>query len=516
MASPVKTKWFRFYVAHEVLVGNTVAMLLGDWMTNLLFVDRFTSPPAHVQSAIEILDISYALVCALVLSALIIWYEIPIRQCLKAISAGGRPEPATLETARRRVINEPYLICMADAMAWLLGTVLFWLMGSTTGFLVNIGSGLLTVTLAFFWLEHSFQHTRIPIFFPGGDLSAVKGARSMNLRGRILALVFAASLVPLSFILITVSRFRQMRIMDEMPLLSLVLHLEMTIVLESLVFMGIAVLLSLLVVHHLTKPLKELIQTMDHMKKGGFSQKAQVYTNDEIGLAAEALNAMGTGLQEREFIKDTFGKYVDRQIRDEILLGRVSLDGERKEATILFSDLRNFTPLVAVTPPKELIFMLNAYLDEMARAIDGNGGLILQFIGDEIEAVFGAPVAMEGHERAAVEAALEMRQRLARLNREFESKGLPALSHGIGIHTGPVLAARIGSADRSAYSLIGDTVNTASRIQELNKNFSTDILVSEQMHRLLRNRYDLTPMPGIRVQGKTSPVHTFTVNIPLT
>ncbi len=153
--------------------------------------------------------------------------------------------------------------------------------------------------------------------------------------------------------------------------------------------------------------------------------------------------------------------------------------------------------------------MLNSYLNEMADIIDQNGGLILQFIGDEVEAVFGAPVARQGHELAAVKTALEMRERLALINQEFEAKGIAPLSHGVGIHTGPVLAANIGSADRSAYSLIGDTVNMASRIQGLTKEFKTDILVSEQMNKILRNKFDFSPMPEVQVKGKDEPIQVY-------
>ncbi|MBU0970897.1 MAG: adenylate/guanylate cyclase domain-containing protein, partial [Proteobacteria bacterium] len=217
------------------------------------------------------------------------------------------------------------------------------------------------------------------------------------------------------------------------------------------------------------------------------------------------------GLRERELIKDVFGKYVDSKIRDEILSGRVHLDGELKQATILFADLRNFTPLVAITPPKELIYVLNAYFQEMAEAIKENHGLILQFIGDEVEAVFGAPIYQAGHELCAVKAALAMRHRLVRLNYRLAKEGIAPIAHGVGIHTGPVLAANIGTQDRSAYSLIGDTVNLASRIQDLTKELHTDILVSEAVQCLLVEEYEFCPMPEIRVKGKADPIRVFSV-----
>ncbi|MCG8633061.1 MAG: hypothetical protein MI863_04490 [Desulfobacterales bacterium] len=507
----IKNKFYKFYVANEVIIGNTFALLVGDWMTNIFFDNRVGDAPEEVLIMVYYLDLSYGAVMTVIMSVLIVLYERSIRQCLTAFHRSEPADPGLLEKARRRVLNEPYFIVIMDIIVWLLGSFLFWAVGTPGGIWVGLGSGLITVTLAFFWVEHVSQHTRIPLFFPKGDLSTVQGVKSISLRVRFTSLIFAVSIVPLAFIHITIHRFRQMQMMDEMSLLDLVQRLDDTIIRESAVFMVVAVAFSFLVLHHLKRPVAEIIRVMAHVKKGDFSQKAQVLTNDEIGFAGEMLNAMNQGLVERELIKDTFGKYVDRRIRDEILSGKVPLDGERKEATILFADLRNFTPLVAVTPAKELIYMLNSYFNEISRAIDRNDGLILQFIGDEVEAVFGAPVAREGHEADAVKTALEMRGRLELLNKRFEVRGMPPIAHGVGIHTGPVLAANIGSAYRSAYSLIGDTVNMASRIQGLTKEFRTDILVSEEMQARLKNRYDFIPMPETSVKGKSDPVRVYSL-----
>lgn len=507
----IKNKLYRFYVANEVLFGNTLALILGDWMTNIFFRNRAGDASEELLARFFYLDISYGAACALILSGLTVWYEQSIRKCLTNFHLGRPVDPGILEKARRRVLNAPYFIVIIDAVAWALGSFLFWKAGSPGGMRIGLGSGLITVTLAFFWVEHVSQHTRIPLFFPEGDLSKVRGVKSISLRVRFVALLFAVSLVPLAFVHLTIQRFGNTDMTDVKGLIALAGRLEQAIVTESAIFMGLSIVLSIIVLHHLKRPVDEIIRVMGHVKQGDFSQKAKVYTNDEIGFAGEMLNSMNQGLMERELIKDTFGKYVDRRIRDEILSGRVPLDGERKEATILFADLRNFTPLVAVTPAKDLIYMLNSYFNEISRVIDQNGGLILQFIGDEVEAVFGAPVAGEGHEEAAVKTALEMRGRLDLLNKRFQDRGMPPIAHGVGIHTGPVLAANIGSAYRSAYSLIGDTVNLASRIQELTKRFKTDILISGEVYAVLKDQYEFIPMPETRVRGKASPVQVYSI-----
>jgi len=134
---------------------------------------------------------------------------------------------------------------------------------------------------------------------------------------------------------------------------------------------------------------------------------------------------------------------------------------------------------------------------------------VLQFIGDEIEAVFGAPVAHPKHAEMAVRAALDMRRRLAAWNAAREQAGKIPLRHGIGIHTGSVLAGNIGSAERHSYALVGDPVNLASRIQSLTKEFGSDILVSGDTRRQLDARFDLVQLPAVRVKGKSLEVEVY-------
>ena len=215
--------------------------------------------------------------------------------------------------------------------------------------------------------------------------------------------------------------------------------------------------------------------------------------------------------RERDFLNETFGKYVSKAVRDEILDGRVSLKGEIKEVTVLFADLRDFTRLVESTPPRDVVTIINTYFKSMTEAINAHHGLVIQFIGDEIEAVFGAPVALEKHQQWAVDAALEMRTRLSQVNLQLANQGFPPLRHGIGLHTGKVVAANIGSTQRLSYALVGETVNIASRIEELNKDFDTDILISEAVRQGLDRLVDMNPLPPVSVKGIREPLHLFSI-----
>jgi len=147
----------------------------------------------------------------------------------------------------------------------------------------------------------------------------------------------------------------------------------------------------------------------------------------------------------------------------------------------------------------------------MAEAIRDHQGLVLQYIGDEIEAVFGAPVAHEGHAKLAVGAALDMRRRLAAWNARREATGKPRFRHGIGIHTGTVLAGSIGGAERLSYALVGDPVNLASRIQNLTKEFKVDILISDATRRRLDGSVPVEELPAVHVKGRVEDVTVYKV-----
>lgn len=278
---------------------------------------------------------------------------------------------------------------------------------------------------------------------------------------------------------------------------------------NALVFMGVGIWLTILVTRNFTQPLQNIIRVLKEVRQGKFDEEVRVTSNDEIGYTGDVINEMTKGLKERDFIKETFGKYVTQEIRDEILSRKIPLDGETKEVTVLFADLRDFTPLVESRPPKEVVRIINSYFKEMEEAINQHCGLVLQYIGDEIEAVFGAPIYREEHPIMGVQAALEMRERLRTVNQDLELRGYAPLVHGIGIRTREVFAANIGSPDRLSYALVGDTVNLASRLQGLSKAFNTGIIISGSTRARLDDRFSLKKLPETRVKGKSQPVEIF-------
>ncbi len=255
-------------------------------------------------------------------------------------------------------------------------------------------------------------------------------------------------------------------------------------VFQEIVFaFGVLLFLSAVIISRYSRNLREILglqlSVMEEIGRGGARRRVPIVTNDEFGLIAAKTNEMIQGLEERDLCRVSFQRYMAPEVSEKILNGAIPSGGEIREATILFCDLRGYTPFVERNEPREVVDFLNEYFTEMEQAVKRFQGIVLQYIGDEIEAVFGAPDDLPDHAEMAVQAALHMRKRLAELNARRSARGEAPVFHGIGIHSGEVLAGSVGSPERLVYALVGDTVNVASRIQDLNKRFGTDILVSE-------------------------------------
>ena len=261
----------------------------------------------------------------------------------------------------------------------------------------------------------------------------------------------------------------------------------------------------------LTNPVKRLVDATVQIQEGHYGLALPSQTRDEIGRLTAAFTEMSQGLAEREKIKDAFGKFVNKEIAERVLRDEIKLGGERKTATIFFSDIRSFTAISEKLEPEEVVEFLNEYMTRMIECVNATHGVVDKFIGDAIMAVWGAPVSRGNDTENAINGALMMRRSLLEFNRDRGGAHKPLIKIGAGINAGPVLAGQIGSTERMEYTVIGDAVNLASRIEALNKPFGTDILISENAYEAVKTLFRVQPMKKITVKGKSEPQQIYAV-----
>jgi adenylate cyclase len=275
--------------------------------------------------------------------------------------------------------------------------------------------------------------------------------------------------------------------------------------------LAVALLIGIGLANGIIRPVRTLVRGMHEVLKGNLRYRSRIERQDEIGFLARSFNEMVDGLEEREHVKDTFGRFVSRDVAEAVLAGRVPLEGERRDVSILFQDIRGFTSLSEQFDPAALLRMLNRFFTEVVAAVEAEGGVVKQFTGDGVMALFGAPQRREDHAERAVRAALGIEARLAHLNTEFREQGLPPLSIGIGIHTGEVVAGLIGPDERVEYGVVGEPVNLASRVEALTKDMIATILVSRDIATRIGSQFTLGRTALLPVKGKADPVEVIEV-----
>ena len=217
--------------------------------------------------------------------------------------------------------------------------------------------------------------------------------------------------------------------------------------------------------------------------------------------------------REKRKMKKLFGQYVSKDVYDQLVANPAlaRLGGQRREMTVLFSDIRGFTSVSEKGQPEDIVHILNEYFTRMVEIVFHHKGTVDKFVGDMVMALFGAPLDDPEHAEHAVEAALDMLQELKKLNVKWTAEGRPSLDIGIGINTGPMIAGNIGSDQIMSYTVIGDAVNLGSRLESANKQYSTHIIISEATRSHLKGTYTFRPLGDVVVKGKTKPVAIFEV-----
>lgn len=281
-------------------------------------------------------------------------------------------------------------------------------------------------------------------------------------------------------------------------------RLQRTLLVLNVLALGVSGVGAIFLGRSVTRPVTELAKGVEKIEQGDFRARVAVKSRDELGRLASAFNKMVLGLQERDKVRDLLGKVVSPQIAHELVGSRVEVEGELREATILFTDLRGFTAFSETQSPQALLRQLNAYFTEVTGAVEAAGGVVDKYIGDALMAIFGAPATMPDHADRAVAAALAILQAEERLNRKRATEGLLPLRTGIGISSGVMVAGNIGSSSRYNYTVIGNDVNLASRLESLTKEarFKARIICSDATREALQRSWPLRDLGESEIRGK--------------
>ncbi len=262
------------------------------------------------------------------------------------------------------------------------------------------------------------------------------------------------------------------------------------------------------------RPVNQLVAASGQVAIGNLDISVSTARHDELGVLAMRFNDMVAGLRQLLFVKDLFGRFVSPEVSARLLAGQIELGGEQRTVTILFSDLREFTRLSEEHSAHEIVDLLNEYFRIIIHAARQNGGIVNKFGGDSTLIVFGAPMDMADHADRALATAIAMRDGLATLNAHRSLEGWEVLRQGIGINTGPVIAGQVGSEDRMEYTVIGDAVNLASRLQAMTKDLpGCDVVFSEATHAALvaPSNFNYSDQGLVEVRGKQQDVQIYTL-----
>ncbi len=231
--------------------------------------------------------------------------------------------------------------------------------------------------------------------------------------------------------------------------------------LAGLLFAGLT---SVLTSRGLAGPIRALMEAASHVAQGDYQASVQARSQDELGHLADSFNEMTAGLRLKEQYRGVLDKVVSKEVAEELLQGDIELGGETREVSVLFADIRGFTSLTEGMPPEAIIGLINSCMERMSEAVENEGGVVDKYVGDELMAIFGAPISRDDDARRAVCAAVRIQKSLTDLNLHRRTKGRKPIGVGVGISTGEAVAGNMGSPNRLNYTVLGEAVNLASRI----------------------------------------------------
>jgi adenylate cyclase len=427
----------------------------------------------------------------------------------------GEPIPAEeLDPFRRRLVNLPWYSAAISGVGWLLcipvflislalsgrplGLQLFWHL--PISFVV---SGFIAITQSFFLIELASHWGLFPAFFANVRADRLKGIRPISLRTRGLMWAISAGICPIGSLILLI--FAPPSPGTNPQWFGLFV---------GTVGIAFGLCSAVLIGRSVAQPVDQLRAAAQAVTEGRLDVHVPLRRADEFGALISEFNRMVTGLREKERLRQSFGLHVGRKTAEQILARNPGLGGTEEIITVMFVDIRSFTERSAHLPPDQAVALLNEFLRVMVDAVEGeHGGMINKFLGDGFMALFGVDSNAHNHADRALAAGRSMERALERLNLERAQRGEAPIGIGIGINTGPAIVGSIGSPDRMEFTVIGNTVNVASRIEGLNKVCGTSLLMSKATRDALQRPPELRALPPQQVKGVDQPVEVFTTAI---
>jgi len=483
----------------------------------VFFYFNYVDPQA-VQSIDPVRDVSVfsVVVAVLVLGGIILLRPLfaPLDAWRERLRAGGDAAlvPAPL---RRRALNAPLMNAITSMVGWSLAGLFYLpyqlfvagapkLQAFRLFLAITLVGGPVASTLSFLMAEYQWRRA-IPLFFPEGKLDRGGVLRVPILARLGVTFLVTAFLPPALMLLADLSlavRFGGSLPPDLRPLWDGLVRTQLYIVVVT----GLGSLaMAWLVARMVNRPVQALHQAMVGVAQGKLDVRVPVRSTDELGDLNDHFNRMVDDLKRAATARELFGRYVSPVVAKHALERGVTLGGEIVRATAMFVDLRGFTALTERVAAARVVELLNEFYAIVERVCDAEGGVLTQFLGDGVVVVFGGPLApMPDHARCAVRAAVALQRALAARN---AGDGEPLLA-GIGICTGDMIAGNVGTGGRVTYTIVGDAVNQAARLQVKTRELDASILITDSTRQALGDGGSLTlePKGEVALKGIGKPV----------
>ncbi|MDQ3027043.1 MAG: HAMP domain-containing protein [Pseudomonadota bacterium] len=281
------------------------------------------------------------------------------------------------------------------------------------------------------------------------------------------------------------------------------LALQAALLVIAAISLAVTLAGAMRIARNITRPVSALAGAAREIARGNYQVRVGLEGKDEIGELARAFDGMARGLAERDHMRDVLGKVASSEVVTQLLEGQIELGGTEVDATVMFTDMRNFTAICETLSPQQSPQLLNQFLTTISEVVEAHGGVVDKYLGDGVMAIFGAPVTRPDDAHRAVEAALEIRRRVNALGPDLAARGLPHPKVGVGLNTARLIAGNTGSPTRLNYTVLGDGVNLASRLEGLTKRYLVPIVAGSRTRDGTRLDIVFRELDKVRVRGRT-------------